>query len=165
MEVLLVSPLKPIQIVIGKVIPYIFISFMIAVIILVMGFTVFGMPVQGSLLLLMGECLLFIIMALSLGIFISTVTKTQQTAMMISMFALMLPTILLSGFIFPIENMPLPLQVISNLVPPRWFIIIIKAIMLKGVGIAYIWKETAIIVAMTLVFIGLSIKKFKVRLD
>ena len=165
MEVLLVSPLKPIQIVIGKVIPYIFISFMIAVIILVMGFTVFGMPVQGSLLLLMGECLLFIIMALSLGIFISTVTKTQQTAMMISMFALMLPTILLSGFIFPIENMPLPLQIISNVVPPRWFIIIIKAIMLKGVGIAYIWKETAIIVAMTLVFIGLSIKKFKVRLD
>jgi len=165
MEILLVSPLKPIQIIIGKVVPYIFISFMIAVIILVMGFTVFGMPVQGNLFLLMGECLLFIIMALSLGIFISTVTKTQQTAMMISMFGLMLPTILLSGFIFPIENMPLPLQIVSNIVPPRWFIIIIKGIMLKGVGIAHIWKETMIIAAMTLVFIGLSIKKFKVRLD
>ncbi|MFZ4401075.1 MAG: ABC transporter permease [Bacteroidales bacterium] len=164
MEILLASPLKPIQIIIGKVVPYIFISFMIAVIILVMGFTVFGMPVQGSLLLLMGECLLFIIMALSLGIFISTVTDTQQTAMMISMFGLMLPTILLSGFIFPIENMPLPLQLISNIVPPRWFIIIIKAIMLKGVGITYIWKETLIIVFMTFVFIMLSIKKFKVRL-
>jgi len=165
MEVLLVSPLRPIQIIIGKVVPYIFISFMIAVIILVLGFTVFSMPVQGNLFLLMGECLLFIIMALSLGIFISTVTKTQQTAMMISMFALMLPTILLSGFIFPIENMPPLLQVISNIVPPRWFIVIIKAIMLKGVGIAYIWKETLIIAAMTFVFIGLSIKKFKVRLD
>jgi ABC-2 type transport system permease protein len=165
MEVLLVSPLRPMQIIIGKVFPYIFIAFSIAIIILVMGFTVFGMPVQGNLFLLMGECLLFIIMALSLGIFISTVTQTQQIAMMISMFALMLPTILLSGFIFPIENMPLPLQILSNIVPTRWFIVIIKAILLKGVGIAYIWKETLIILGMTAVFIGLSIKKFKVRLS
>ncbi len=165
MEVLLVSPLKPIQIVIGKVIPYIFISFIIAIIILILGFTVFGMPVQGNLFLLMGECLLFIVMALSLGIFISTVTNTQQTAMLLSMFGLLLPTILLSGFIFPIENMPPLLQWISHIIPPRWFIIIIKAIMLKGVGIAYIWKETLIIALMALVFIGLSIKRFKVRLD
>ena len=164
MEILLASPLKPVQIVIGKVVPYVFISFMIAVIILVLGFTVFGMPVQGSLILLMGECLLFILMALSLGILISTVTQTQQTAMMISMFALMLPTILLSGFIFPIENMPLPLQILSNIVPPKWFIIIIKNIMLKGVGIAYIWKETLIILGMTVFFITLSVKKFKIRL-
>jgi ABC-2 type transport system permease protein len=165
MEVLLVSPLKPMQIIIGKVFPYIFIAFTIAIIILLMGFTVFGMPVQGNLLLLLGECLLFIIMALSLGIFISTLCKTQQIAMMISMFALMLPTILLSGFIFPIENMPVPLQILSNIVPTRWFIIIIKAILLKGVGIAYIWKETLVIVGMTVIFIGLSIKKFKVRLS
>jgi ABC-2 type transport system permease protein len=165
MEVLLVSPLKPMQIIIGKVFPYIFIAFSIAIIILVMGFTVFGMPVQGNLFLLMGECLLFIIMALSLGIFISTVTQTQQIAMMISMFALMLPTILLSGFIFPIENMPYPLQILSNIVPTRWFIVIIKAILLKGVGLAYIWKETLIILGMTVIFIGLSIKKFKVRLS
>jgi len=165
MEILLASPLKPLQIVIGKVVPYVFISFIIAVIILVMGFTVFGMPVQGSMFLLLGECLLFIIMALSLGIFISTVTQTQQTAMMISMFALMLPTILLSGFIFPIENMPLPLQIVSNIVPPKWFIIIIKNIMLKGVGIAYIWKETLVLLGMTLFLIILSVKKFKVRLS
>jgi ABC-2 type transport system permease protein len=165
MEILLASPLKPIQIIVGKVVPYVFISFMIAVIILVLGFTVFGMPVQGNLFLLMGECLLFILMALSLGILISTVTQTQQTAMMISMFALMLPTILLSGFIFPIENMPLPLQVISNVIPPKWFIIIIKNIMLKGVGLGYIWKETLIILGMTLFFIALSVKKFKIRLS
>jgi ABC-2 type transport system permease protein len=164
MEILLASPLKPIQIIVGKVVPYVFISFIIAVIILILGFTVFGMPVQGSLFLLMGECLLFILMALSLGILISTVTQTQQTAMMISMFALMLPTILLSGFIFPIENMPLPLQVFSNVIPPKWFIIIIKNIMLKGVGLGYIWKETLILLGMTLFFIALSVKKFKIRL-
>jgi len=165
MEILLASPLKPIQIIVGKVVPYVFISFMIAVIILILGFTVFGMPVQGSLFLLMSECLLFILMALSLGILISTVTQTQQTAMMISMFALMLPTILLSGFIFPIENMPLPLQVFSNVIPPKWFIIIIKNIMLKGVGLGYIWKETLILLGMTLFFIVLSVKKFKIRLS
>lgn len=165
MEILLASPLKPIQIVVGKVVPYVFISFIIAVIILLLGFTVFGMPVQGNLALLLAECLLFIIMALSLGILISTVTQTQQTAMMISMFALMLPTILLSGFIFPIENMPLPLQILSNIVPPKWFIIIIKNIMLKGVGIGFIWKETLILIGMTLFFIALSVKKFKIRLS
>ncbi|MFZ4741813.1 MAG: ABC transporter permease [Bacteroidales bacterium] len=165
MEILLASPLKPIQIIVGKVVPYVFISFMIAVIILILGFTVFGMPVQGNLFLLMAECLLFILMALSLGILISTVTQTQQTAMMISMFALMLPTILLSGFIFPIENMPLPLQVFSNVIPPKWFIIIIKNIMLKGVGLGYIWKETLILLGMTLFFIALSVKKFKIRLS
>jgi ABC-2 type transport system permease protein len=80
------------------------------------------------------------------------------------MFALMLPTILLSGFIFPIENMPLPLQVFSNVIPPKWFIIIIKNIMLKGVGLGYIWKETLILLGMTLFFIALSVKKFKIRL-
>jgi ABC-2 type transport system permease protein len=164
MEILLASPLKPIQIIIGKVVPYVFISFIIALIVLVLGFTVFGMPVQGSLFLLLGESLLFIIMSLSLGILISTISKTQQVAMMLSMFALMLPTILLSGFIFPIENMPLPLRIFSHIIPSRWFIVIIKAIMLKGVGLQYIWKETLIIVIMTLTFIGLSIKKFKIRL-
>lgn len=165
MEILLVSPLKPLQIVVGKVVPYIFISFIIALVILLLGFIVFGMPVQGSILLLLVECLLFILMALSLGILISTVSNSQQTAMMISMFALMLPTILLSGFIFPIENMPLPLQLLSNIVPPKWFIIIIKNIMLKGAGLNYIWKETLIIILMTLFFVTLSIKKFKVRLN
>jgi ABC-2 type transport system permease protein len=104
-------------------------------------------------------------MALSLGIFLSTVSNSQQMAMMLSMFALMLPTILLSGFIFPIENMPLALRILSNIMPPRWFIIIIKAIMLKGLGLRYIWKETLIIAGMTLFFIGLSIRKFKIRLE
>ncbi len=165
MEALLVSPLKPIQIIIGKVTPYVFLSFVNLVVILLLGFFVFDMPVNGSLILLLLESLLFIVMALGLGILISIISKTQQQAMMMSMFALMLPTILLSGFIFPIENMPVPLQWLSHLMPPRWFIIIIKNIMLKGVGIGYFWKETLILVFMTIFFIGMSVKKFKIRLE
>ncbi len=165
MEVLLVSPLKPLHIIIGKVIPYVILSFINAMIILILAATVFGMPFQGSLVLLLLESVLFIVMALSMGIFISTVSNNQQTAMLLSMFVLMLPTILLSGFIFPIENMPLPLQILSNIMPSKWFIIIIKSIMLKGLGIAYIWKETMILFGMTLFFIGMSVKKFKIRLD
>ncbi|HSG67961.1 MAG TPA: ABC transporter permease [Bacteroidales bacterium] len=165
MEVLLVSPLKPIQIVIGKVVPYVLLSFINAITILLLAFFVFGMPVKGSLILLLAESLLFIVMALSLGIFISTIAKNQQTAMMISMFALMLPTILLSGFIYPIENMPMLLQWLCNIMPTKWFIIILKDIMLKGVGLSYIWQETLILLLMTFVFIGLSVKKFKIRLE
>jgi len=165
MEVLLVSPLKPIQIVVGKVIPYVVFSFINAITILILAFFVFGMPVQGSLVLLLAESLLFIVMALALGIFISTIAKNQQTAMMVSMFALLLPTLMLSGFIFPIENMPMPLQWLCNIMPTKWFIIILKDIMLKGVGLSHIWQETLIIFGMTIFFIGLSVKKFKIRLE
>jgi ABC-2 type transport system permease protein len=123
------------------------------------------MPFAGSILLLMMECILFIITALSLGILISSVTQSQQAAMMISMAGLMLPTIMLSGFIFPIESMPALLQWISHIIPARWFIHIIKEIMLKGVGLEYVWKETAILGLMTLFFITVSMRKFKMRLN
>jgi ABC-2 type transport system permease protein len=109
--------------------------------------------------------ILYITMALSLGILISTVVNTQQVAMFISGFALMLPTMLLSGFIFPIENMPIPLQILSNFMPPRWFIDAIKQVMLKGNGLEYIWPNILILSAMTTVFLILSIKKFKLRLE
>ena len=165
MEILLVSPLKPIQVIIGKVFPYIFLSIINAIVIIVLSIFIFKMPVQGSLFLLGMESVLFIITALALGILISTVSATQQTAMMISLMGLMLPVILLSGFIFPITSMPLPLQVISNIIPAKWFIIIIKAIMLKGVGLQFVWKETLILVGMTVFFIGLSVKKYKIRLE
>lgn len=165
MEALLVSPLKPLQIILGKVSPYILLSFINLVIILLMARFIFLMPVEGSMVLLLLESILFIIMALALGILISTISKTQQQAMLLSMFALMLPTILLSGFIFPIENMPYALQLVSHVMPSKWFIIIVKNIMLKGVGMAYFWKETLIIASMTLFFIGMSVKKFKIRLD
>jgi len=165
MEILLVSPLKPIQVIIGKVFPYIFLSIINAIVIIVLSIFIFKMPVQGSLFLLGMESVLFIITALALGILISTVSATQQTAMMISLMGLMLPVILLSGFIFPITSMPLPLQIISNIIPAKWFIIIIKAIMLKGVGLQYVWKETLILFGMTVFFIGLSVKKYKIRLE
>ena len=123
------------------------------------------MPIVGSLALLLAESILFIIMALALGIFFSTISNSQQTAMMLSMFVMMLPTILLSGFIFPIENMPIVLQWFCNLMPTKWFIIILRGIMLKGNGIAELWSETLILGLMTLFFIVLSIKKFKIRLQ
>jgi ABC-2 type transport system permease protein len=165
MEVLLVSPIKPFQVIIGKVFPYVFLSVINAVIIVSLGVFVFGMPIQGSLLLLAFESVLFIITALSLGILISTIANSQQTAMMISLFGLMLPVIILSGFIFPISSMPLPMQIISNIIPAKWFIIIVKAVMLKGVTLSVIWKETLILVAMSVFYIGVSIKKYKIRLE
>ncbi|MGB5269409.1 MAG: ABC transporter permease [Eudoraea sp.] len=165
MEILLVSPLKPFQVIVGKVVPYIFLSVINAIVIVVLSIFIFKMPVEGSLFLLGLESVLFIISALALGILISSIAQTQQTAMMISLMGLMLPVILLSGFIFPISSMPFILQLISNIVPAKWFIIIIKGIMLKGVGLQYIWRETLILLAMTVFFIGLSVKKYKIRLE
>ncbi|MDX9905048.1 MAG: ABC transporter permease [Bacteroidales bacterium] len=164
MEILLVSPLKPLQIILGKVTPYILLSLINALTILALGYFVFGMPMRGNIVLLLLETVLFIIMALSMGILISTIAKTQQVALMVSLAGLMLPTILLSGFIFPVENMPWALRTLSNIMPSKWFIIIIKNIMLKGIDITYIWKETVILVFMTLFFITLSVKNFKIRL-
>lgn len=164
MEILLVSPLRPLTIIAGKVIPYIVLSFIIALTILGMGFWIFGMPVKGSLLLLLLECLLFCLTALSLGILISSVTSSQQTAMMISMMGLLLPTILLSGFVFPLESMPRPLQIFANIIPAKWFIIILKDVMLKGAGLQQVWLPTLILGGMTLFFLIISVRKFKTRL-
>lgn len=165
MEILLVSPLKPFQVIIGKVFPYIFLSIINAVVIVLLSIFVFNVPLRGSLFLLGFESVLFIVTSLALGILISTISATQQSAMMISLMGLMLPTILLSGFIFPISSMPLPLQVISNIIPAKWFILIVKGIMLKGVGLAFILKETLVLLFMTLLLIGLSVKNYKIRLE
>ena len=165
MEILLVSPLRPVQIILGKVAPYLALSVINAAVIVLIGYFVFGVPVNGSWVLLMAESILFIMMALCLGILISSVAKTQMVAMFISLIALMLPTILLSGFIFPVSNMPEPLQVLSLIMPPRWFIVILKNIMLKGTGFLYIWKETLILTGMAVIFISVAVKKFKVRLE
>jgi ABC-2 type transport system permease protein len=165
MEVLLASPMKPFQVILAKVIPYLVLSFSIAMIVLVLGYYVFGVPVRGSLVLLLLEILLFNITTLSLGILISIISQTQQVALMLSLMGLMLPTILLSGFVFPIENMPVILQLISHIIPAKWFIIIIKGIMLKGSGLGTIWKETVVILLFAIFFIGVSIKNFKIRLD
>ncbi len=165
MEILLVSPLRPVQIIVGKVLPYLILSVVNAFVIVLIGRFIFDVPITGSFILLMLETVLFILMALCLGILISTVAKNQMTAMFISMIGLMLPTIILSGFIYPIENMPIVLQVVSHAMPARYFVTIIRAIMLKGVGILFVWKETIILIGMTLFFIALSVRKFKIRLE
>jgi len=165
MEILLVSPLTAFQVIIGKVVPYIFLSVINAAVIVLLSIFVFKMPVHGSLFLLGAESVLFIITSLALGILISTISETQQTAMMISLMGLMLPVILLSGFIFPISSMPVALQIISHIIPAKWFIIIIKGIMLKGVGLSFLWMESLILIGMTALFIGVSIKKYKIRLE
>jgi ABC-2 type transport system permease protein len=165
MEVLLVSPLRPVQIILGKVIPYFILSFINVILILLLSWLIFGLPVKGSLILLLAECMLYILMSLTLGILISTVSKNMQQAIFISLIGLMLPTILLSGFIYPIENMPKIYDYVSMILPPRYFIVIIKNIMIKGTGLMYIWKETLILIIMTMVFIGLSVRNFKIRLE
>lgn len=164
MEVLLASPLRPFQIITGKVMPYILLSFINVFIIIMLSILVFKIPIEGNILLLLAECTLYILLSLSIGIFISTTTSSQQTAMTASLMGLMLPTILLSGFIYPIENMPKILQMLTLIVPPRWFLIILKNIMLKGNGFFYVWKETLILIIMLLFFMFLSTKKFKKRL-
>jgi ABC-2 type transport system permease protein len=165
METLLVSPLKPAQIILGKVMPYMLLALVNAITIVLLGYFIFGLPIQGSILLLALESLLFITLALALGILFSTIAPNQMVAMFASMIGLLLPTLILSGFIFPLENMPQWLQLFSYILPPRWFLTIIKNIMLKGAGLEFVWKETLILAGMTIVLFTVSIKKFKIRLQ
>ena len=152
MEILLVSPLEPVTIILGKVIPYLALSIVNVSFIISVGLVIFQVPLVGGIGLLFGQCLLFIVCALSLGVLISTVANSQQVALMMSLMGLLMPTILLSGFIFPISSMPQPLQWLSSIIPARYFIVIIKGVMLKGVGISMLWKETLILCGMTLFF-------------
>lgn len=163
MEVLLASPLRPVLVILAKAIPYLLLSTINVASILLLSVFVLDLPIAGNLLLLVGESILFTITCLSLGLLISTVTATQQTAMLISLMGMFMPTMIFSGFMFPIENMPLPLQVVSNVVPAKWFYYIVKAVMIKGLGIGAIWKETLILLGMTLLLLTLSIKKYQVR--
>ncbi len=165
METLLVSPLRPLGIITGKVVPYVALASVNAASILILARVVFGVPMRGSAVLLALESLLFILTALALGVLISTRTSSQQTAMMISLVGLLLPTLLLSGFIFPIASMPEPLQWISNIVPAKWFLLILRGIMLKGLGIAYIWKETAVLGGMCLLLLIAGVRSLNIRLD
>ena len=164
MEVLLVSPVKPIKIITAKAVPYLLLSFFNITSILLLSVFVLNVPIRGSLVLLFSESVLFTLVSLSLGLLISSATASQTSAMFISLVGMFLPTVMLSGFMFPIENMPLPLQIISNLVPAKWFYIIVKSVMIKGTGLAIVWKETLILLAMLLFFMGMAIKKFKLRL-
>lgn len=164
MEVLLVSPFKPLLVILSKAMPYLILSLANLIIILLLSVFALGLPINGSVVLLFLVSTLYIITALSLGLLISTSTASQQTAMLLSLMGMLLPTMLFAGFMFPIENMPVPLQIISNVVPAKWFYIIVKSIMIKGLGMASIWKETLILFGMTLFLLALSLKKFNVRL-
>ena len=164
MEVLLVSPFKTILVIFAKAVPYLVLSLINVTSIILLSVFVLNLPVNGSVLLLFAESTLFIITCLSLGIFISIKTNSQQIAMLISLMGMLLPTILFSGFMFPIENMPVPLQVISNAIPAKWYYIIVKSIMIKGLGFSAIWKETFILSGITLFFLVVSLKSFNIRL-
>jgi ABC-2 type transport system permease protein len=164
MEIILVSPMKPLILVIAKAVPYLLLSLINITTILLLSVFVLEVPVNGSIVLLVGESILFILVSLSLGLLISSAASSQQSAMFISLVALLLPTIMLSGFMFPIENMPLPLRTISNIVPAKWYYIIVKSVMLKGLGLKAIWKETLILNGMLLFLLTMAIRKFKIRL-
>ncbi len=165
MEVILVSPMVPIRMIVAKMVPYFLLSAVNIASILLLSVFVLDVPIRGNLVLLVSECLLFTITVLALGLLISSVTDSQQVAMLISLMGLFLPTVMLSGFMFPIENMPLPLQTMSNVVPAKWFFNIVKNVMIKGSTIKYVWKETLILTGMTVFFLFVSIKKFKTRLE
>ena len=165
MEVLLVSPLKPILVLISKAVPYAVLSLVNLLLILLLSNLVLDVPIRGSIVLLVFECFLYILACLALGLMISNVASSQATAMLISMVGTFLPTLLLTGFLFPIENMPWIFQWISNIIPSRWFFIIVKSIMLKGLGLRDLWMETSILISMTVILLSISLKQFKTRLQ
>jgi ABC-2 type transport system permease protein len=165
MEALLVSPLRPWEIIVGKVTPYLAIGFISVVAVLVEALLVFHVPLRGSVPLLLFEGALYILVSLSLGILISARTSSQRIAMMFALLGTMLPNILLSGFIFPLESMPAPLRAISYIVPGRWFVAIARGIMLKGIGLEYVWRETLFLAAMATVLLAASIRSFNERLE
>lgn len=164
MEILLVSPFNPFLVIVSKAVPYLALSLINLTVILLLSVFVLGMPVNGSILLLYAVSTLFIITALSLGLLISNVTASQQSAMLISLMGMLVPSILFTGFMFPLENIPYPLQLVANVVPAKWYYIIVKSIMVKGLGFSAIWKETLVLLGMTLVLLAVNIKKFKIRL-
>jgi len=164
MEVLLVSPMKPALIIISKAAPYLILSLIDLISILLLSVYVLDVPIRGSIVLLLAESTLFILTCLMLGILISIQTSSQEVAMLISLVAMMLPTLMLSGFMFPIENMPYVLQLISNIIPSKWYYIIVKSVMIKGAGLGAVWKETLILAGITLLLFLVSLKRFKIRL-
>ena len=164
MEIMLVSPMRPQLVVLAKAVPYLLLSIVNISSILLLSVFVLEVPINGSLVLLVFESILFTLVSLSLGLLISSGAESQQTAMFISLVGMFLPTIMLSGFMFPVENMPTPLRIVSNVVPAKWYYNIVKSVMIKGVGLEVIWKETLILAGMMIFFLTMAIKRFKIRL-
>lgn len=165
MEVLLVSPIRPLLILIAKAVPYFLLSIIILLFILGISNFVLKVPVAGNLLAILSLCLLYIFLALCLGLLISVVAKTQLQALLISGMLMLMPNLLLSGMIYPIESMPLPLQWFSAIIPARWFIAAIRKLMVMGVGLQMVGRELLILTAMSLLILGIALKKFKTRLE
>lgn len=165
MEILLVSPLKPYYIIISKAVPYFVLSVLILTAILILSVTLLDLPINGSLFLLYIISIIYILTSLFLGILISTISKTQEQAMLLSLLGMLMPTLMLSGFMFSVENMPLPLQGMSKIVPASWYYVMIKNVMIKETGLTVIWKELLILSAMMVFFFIVAMKKFKIRLD
>jgi len=156
MEQLKVSPLGSLELIIGKTIPYTIVALFVAVFTLFISNLAFGIVVKGSYILLFISTLIFLIAALSIGIFVSTIADSQQVAFQIATVATMLPTFILSGFIFPIESMPVPIQILTNITPAKFYIIILRSIMLKGVGIEAFWPQIISLVIFASVFLGIA---------
>ncbi|MCI6619600.1 MAG: ABC transporter permease [Prevotella sp.] len=165
MEVLLVSPVKPIMIILAKAIPYLLLALAILVTILLMSFYVLGVPLQGSICWIMAVSLLYILLALSLGLLISNLTSSQLAALLMSAMVMLLPTVMLSGMLFPVDSMPAILRWISCIVPARWYISAMRKLMIMGVGIGSVMQEVAVLTLMTTVLLTVSLHRFKTRLE
>lgn len=164
-EQLIVSPVRPVELVVGKIIPYIVLAMLDMVLIMAVAYLVFGVPVKGSLILLFFMAFLYLTNVLGIGVVVSTLTDTVQSAMLFAFLLSMLPSILLSGFVFPIENMPAVLQALSYLVPARYFLEIIRGIYLKGTGLSAFWPQVAFLHVFAIVLLTISTLRFKKRLD
>ena len=164
MEVLLVSPIKPLMIIVAKVVPYLLLALVILAVILLMSATVLDVPLQGGLGWILIVSLIYILLALSLGLLISNIAQTQFVALLVSAMVLLLPTVMLSGMLFPVESMPTVLQWISAVIPPRYYIQAMRKLMIMGVGIQEVWQEVVILIGMTALLLVVSLKKFKTRL-
>ena len=165
MEVLLVSPVRPLMVIIAKAVPYLVLAFGILITILLMARFVLGVPLQGSLFWILAVSTLYILLALSLGLLISNVAQTQLVALLLSAMVLLMPVVMLSGMMFPVESMPTVLQWIAAVVPPRYYIDAMRKLMIMGVGIGEVMKEVTILALMTIVFLTVALKKFNVRLE
>lgn len=156
-----VSPISPLELIVGKMIPYAVISLVAALLVLVAAYFLFDVVIKGSLLLLFGTTLLFILAALSIGLFVSTVSDSQQVAFQLAALMSMLPTMILSGFMFPIRSMPWWLQVISNITPAKFYLIILRSIILKGVGLSAFWPQVVYLLIFVAVMVTISVRRFK----
>jgi ABC-2 type transport system permease protein len=164
-EQLIVSPVRPIELVVGKLLPYVFFAMLDMLLIIAAAYLVFGVPIRGSFFLLFWLALLYLIGVLGIGVVVSTMADTVQAATMIAVLFTMLPATLLSGFVFPLENMPLILQGLSLLVPPRYFLEIIRGIYLKGTGLADFWPQVVFLAIFACATLAISTRRFKKRLD